>query len=203
MNALKGAFDAKIGKVPVIAIGIPAVIIGGLVLRKFGNKSADAADTSTDTSQPDFFAKSVPDTWAAIDPSTGVGHSPDGTIAYIPTTGNDPVDGGTGSATGGTPGDGTSDPATPVTPPTPAPKPVPKPPAKKPPVVPKPSPPAVLTPNHALTATHKIKSGETLTSIAKANHTTVSNLQKLNPGIKNPNLIYAGSNLKVPVAKKK
>lgn len=101
-NALKGAFDAKIGKVPVVAVGVPIVIIGVIASRMMGKKKAatTAADAAaTDTSQPTFFAKSVPDTWAAIDPSTGIGHSPDGTIDYIPTTGTDPTTPGTTTGT--------------------------------------------------------------------------------------------------------
>jgi hypothetical protein len=86
---------------------------------------------------------------------------------------------------------GTTGPAGPAGPPGPAgkpapvPKPKPKPPAKKP--APKPK-----------TKTIKIVHGDTLSALAKKYHTTVANLMKLNPSIKNPNLIYAGNNLKVP-----
>jgi hypothetical protein len=45
---------------------------------------------------------------------------------------------------------------------------------------------------------YKIKKGDNLTKIAKANNTTVEELLKANPKIKNPNLIYAGENLKIP-----
>lgn len=44
-------------------------------------------------------------------------------------------------------------------------------------------------------ATVKIKSGQTLSGIAKANNTSVSNLLKANPSITNPNLIKAGATL--------
>lgn len=44
-------------------------------------------------------------------------------------------------------------------------------------------------------ATIKIKSGDTLSGIAKKNNTTVQNLLKLNPSISNPNAIRAGSSL--------
>ena len=47
------------------------------------------------------------------------------------------------------------------------------------------------------TTIYKIKSGDTLSSIAKTYGTTVSALQQAN-GIQNPNLIYAGSTLKIP-----
>ncbi len=47
------------------------------------------------------------------------------------------------------------------------------------------------------TTIYKIKSGDTLSSIAKAYGTTVSALQQAN-GIQNPNRIYAGSTLKIP-----
>ena len=46
-------------------------------------------------------------------------------------------------------------------------------------------------------ATYKIKSGDTLSQIAQANGTTVSELASLN-GISNPNLIYAGQTLNLP-----
>ena len=46
-------------------------------------------------------------------------------------------------------------------------------------------------------ATHTIKKGDTLSGIAKRYNTTVDELTKLN-GIKNPNLIYAGKQLKLP-----
>lgn len=45
---------------------------------------------------------------------------------------------------------------------------------------------------------YKIKKGDNLTKIAKANGTTVQALLKANPNIKNPNLIYAGQTLKIP-----
>ena len=50
-------------------------------------------------------------------------------------------------------------------------------------------------------ATYKIKSGDTLTAIAKRYGTTVTALAKAN-GIKNPNLIYAGASLTVPGSSK-
>lgn len=48
------------------------------------------------------------------------------------------------------------------------------------------------------TTDYKIKKGDNLTKIAKANGTTVQALLKANPNIKNPNLIYAGETLKIP-----
>lgn len=45
---------------------------------------------------------------------------------------------------------------------------------------------------------YKIKKGDNLTKIAKANGTTIQELLKANPNIKNPNLIYAGQTLKIP-----
>jgi LysM repeat protein len=45
---------------------------------------------------------------------------------------------------------------------------------------------------------YKIKKGDNLTKIAKANNTTVAALLKENPKIKNPNLIYAGETIKLP-----
>lgn len=45
--------------------------------------------------------------------------------------------------------------------------------------------------------TYKIKSGDTLTSIAKAFNTTVDSIASAN-GIKNKNLIYAGNSLTIP-----
>lgn len=43
-----------------------------------------------------------------------------------------------------------------------------------------------------------IKSGDTLGNIAAVNKTDIATLQKLNPQITNPNLIYAGQNLNLP-----
>jgi murein DD-endopeptidase MepM/ murein hydrolase activator NlpD len=48
---------------------------------------------------------------------------------------------------------------------------------------------------------YTIKRGDTLYGIAKANNTTIDKLLKLNPSIKNPNLIYAGNTLNLPAAK--
>jgi len=42
---------------------------------------------------------------------------------------------------------------------------------------------------------YKIKQGDTLGGIAKANNTSIANLQSLNPTITNPNLIQAGASL--------
>ncbi|AMR58251.1 peptidoglycan hydrolase [Bacillus phage vB_BsuP-Goe1] len=47
------------------------------------------------------------------------------------------------------------------------------------------------------TLKYKIKSGETLSGIAKKNKTTVSQLMKLNPSIKNANNIYAGQTIRL------
>lgn len=44
---------------------------------------------------------------------------------------------------------------------------------------------------------YTVKSGDDLTSIAKKNDTTVEELVKLNPQIKNPNLIYKGDKIRV------
>lgn len=46
---------------------------------------------------------------------------------------------------------------------------------------------------------YKIKKGDNLTKIAKANNTTVQALLRANPNVKNPNLIYAGETLTIPV----
>jgi LysM repeat protein len=43
-----------------------------------------------------------------------------------------------------------------------------------------------------------IKQGDTLSKIATANGTTIADLLKANPNIKDPNLIYAGTNLNIP-----
>ena len=45
---------------------------------------------------------------------------------------------------------------------------------------------------------YSIAKGDTLSSIAKINNTTVDELMKLNPDITNPNLIYAGRGLNLP-----
>lgn len=43
-----------------------------------------------------------------------------------------------------------------------------------------------------------VKSGDTLSAIAQKNNTTVAELLKVNPNIKDPNLIYAGASLTMP-----
>ncbi|MBM7119486.1 C40 family peptidase [Archangium primigenium] len=48
---------------------------------------------------------------------------------------------------------------------------------------------------------YRIKSGDTLSAIAKSHHTTVSALMKANPQIKNANKIYAGKSLNLPGAR--
>ncbi|PTL82287.1 LysM peptidoglycan-binding domain-containing protein [Vitiosangium sp. GDMCC 1.1324] len=48
---------------------------------------------------------------------------------------------------------------------------------------------------------YRIKSGDTLSSIAQRNHTTVDALTKANKQIKDPNLIFAGDKLKIPGGK--
>jgi LysM repeat protein len=87
---------------------------------------------------------------------------------------------------------GTTGPAGPAGPPGPAGKPAPV------PAKPKPKAPAPKPKPKPKTKTIKIVHGDTLSGLAKKYHTTVANLMKLNPSIKNPNLIYAGNNLKVP-----
>ena len=47
-------------------------------------------------------------------------------------------------------------------------------------------------------ATITIQKGQTLSGIAKQNGTTVDEIMKANPSIKNANLIYAGSSLSLP-----
>lgn len=48
------------------------------------------------------------------------------------------------------------------------------------------------------TKSYKIKSGDTLSAIARANGTTVATLMKLNPSIKDKDKIYAGKSMKLP-----
>lgn len=61
-----------------------------------------------------------------------------------------------------------------------------------------PTTPPPVTPPPASTQTYYVKKGDTLRKIAEAFGTTVDNLLKLNPAIKNPNIIYVGQALKVP-----
>ena len=42
-----------------------------------------------------------------------------------------------------------------------------------------------------------VKKGDTLSGIAAKHHTTLKNLQNLNPQIKNPNLIYPGDAIRL------
>lgn len=54
------------------------------------------------------------------------------------------------------------------------------------------------SPAPAAQGSYQIKPGDNLTKIAKAYGTTIDALMKLNPQIKNPNLIYAGHKMNVP-----
>lgn len=47
-------------------------------------------------------------------------------------------------------------------------------------------------------STYRIQSGDTLSALAQKFHTSVGDLMKANPQIKNANLIYAGANLNIP-----
>lgn len=49
--------------------------------------------------------------------------------------------------------------------------------------------------------TYTVKSGDTLSSIAKNNNTTVAEIQAANPSIKNPDLIYSGNVITLPETK--
>src|SRR5690554_2614647 len=46
--------------------------------------------------------------------------------------------------------------------------------------------------------TYLIQRGDTLSKVAAMHHTTVKELLSLNPEIKNPDLIFAGTTIKVP-----
>jgi LysM repeat protein len=50
---------------------------------------------------------------------------------------------------------------------------------------------------------YKIKKGDTLSAIAKKEGTTVSELMKLNPTIKDKNMIMSGANLNLPYGMEK
>jgi LysM repeat protein len=66
------------------------------------------------------------------------------------------------------------------------------------PVSPTPTP----TPIASSGAGYSIRSGDTLSAIARSQGTTIDELMRLNPNIKNPNLIYAGQSLTLPSASK-
>jgi len=51
---------------------------------------------------------------------------------------------------------------------------------------------------HKVNNIHVVKVGETLSQIARQHSTTVDELLKLNPGIKNVNLLYVGEVLELP-----
>ena len=55
-----------------------------------------------------------------------------------------------------------------------------------------PTPEVPEQPEENTTITYTVKPGDTLSKIAREYGTTVSNIVSLNPGIKNPNLIYPG-----------
>lgn len=202
-NVLAKAFAVKIKGVPVILIGIPIVIVGAMVLRSKSPNGDVSGDNSEDTGQPIFLAKSTPGNWLAVDPATGIAYNSDGTAYYAAGEGPETV---------------VSDPA-------PAP-PVVTPPAtpkqlsahekhkahlahvthvarqqkgtvasgsKVSLVQPKPTTTAKPLPK---STTVKVKSGDTLSAIAKRNGTTVAKLAQLN-NITNVNRIYAGSTLRI------
>jgi len=176
-DGLEKALSAKIKGVPVVAVGAVVVIGGAVAVRVFGKKGTSAAsDTSTSgdpgsDAQPTFLAKSPPSNWLALDSASGLAFATDGT-PYGPI--------GTGTAA-----------SSPVSVPAPA-KPTPTAPAT---ATPKPVVKSAVTPKPA-SKFHTVKSGETLSGIAKSFNTTVPALVKLN-GIKNPNLIYAGTSIRV------
>jgi len=186
-----------------LLIGVPVVILGAMLLRSKA-PVADVSGDSEDTGKPVFLAKSTPGNWLAVDPVTGKAYNTDGTITYVPE--DTVTNGGADPAPG---------PATPPNPPVPpvtrelsahekhvlhlqhlqhiantkgsgtvatgtktslagsnTNKPLPKP------------------------STVTVKRGDNLSSIARRNNTTVAKLVALNK-IKNPNVIYAGSTLRI------
>jgi len=60
--------------------------------------------------------------------------------------------------------------------------------------------PAVVSPASSTSSSSTIKSGDTLSAIAKKNNTTVSALMKANPSIKSANKIQAGASINIPKA---
>jgi LysM repeat protein len=48
------------------------------------------------------------------------------------------------------------------------------------------------------TMSYEIQSGDTLSEIAAAHHTSIEHLMELNPDISDPNMIYAGHNIVIP-----
>jgi len=78
--------------------------------------------------------------------------------------------------------------------PTPTPPPKPAPPAAKPP--PTPAKPAPPKPTPA-TKTYTVVHGDNLSKIAAAHGITLAQIEKLNPQIKNFNLIYAGQKVNI------
>lgn len=88
----------------------------------------------------------------------------------------------------------------PVAPPAPAqPPPAAKPPPAAPPPAAKPPPPAAKPPPPAASSSvYTVKSGDSLSAIAEKNGTTVGEIMKANPGIKNPNAIDVGQQIKIP-----
>src|SRR5690349_17613443 len=45
---------------------------------------------------------------------------------------------------------------------------------------------------------YQVKSGDTMTAIAARNHVSLAALEKANPQVKNPNLIFVGQKLNIP-----
>jgi len=172
-----GFLGGRIFGIPVWAILLFVVIAGFLFFRSrsgssgsSGSSSAPAADTS------------------------GSGQDTTGDITIDP--GTQQIDVSTGGDTGT--GNVTSNPPPkPVPNPQPTPKPPPSQPKHVTPVKVPPKPAAPVTVTVAKWTPANTPWNSTLSGIAAHEHTTVANLMKLNPQIKNANLIQAGSKVRI------
>lgn len=173
-----------------VLVGLAAA--GGLglvVLLKKGNGDQTATDTGT--GQPQAYSSSDFDTYNAISQlGSGWTQQLQGIQDSLDQLGQaPPVGGGTTTPAPG----GVSTQPVPKPTPRPAPKPAPKIPTK-------PKVPGKLYINATRFTTASAARGSnwesTLSTIAGHYHTTVSNLLKLNPSIKNPNQIRAGQKIR-------
>jgi len=167
-----------------LAVG-GAVAVGGYALYRRRKAAASSSATTTDatgsTTPATYVPGQFPDT-SGTDVAAWLSQAEPGieadVAAYIaahPTTPDNPAPGTPNPGSGG---------------PTTNPKPKPKPPAPKPP-----------TGQQFVTVTKYTGSGSpwssTLSGIAGHDHETIAQLLKLNPDIKNPNVIHTGERIRV------
>jgi|SRR5215831_4215236 len=171
-----GFLGARIFGIPVWVILVGVVVLGFFMFRSRSGSQSQTPATDTSGSGSDTTGN------ITIDPGT--------TTIDVPSGGSS----GSGDVTN-------NPPASPAPKPTPNPQPAPKPPNKPPvhvtPVRVPPKPAAPVTVTVAKWTAKNTPWNSTLSGIAAHEHTTVAALMKLNPQIKNANVIQAGSKVRI------